>query len=264
MTRIRLLLDGASEGSWNMAVDEALLESAAKTRIPSLRFYDWDQAWLSLGYFQRFGDRSQHAASLSCPVVRRASGGGAIVHDRQLTYSLAWPAPRADHGPWQQLVHDVHHALVDALGDWCIPAAICPPASPHDALPKSDPRPTRPNTAEAAFLCFQRHEPGDVLLANPTGTHKIAGSAQRRSRGAILQHGSVQWTHSVHAPEVLGIADLARQSRSPCELRDGWTERLTARWGGSFVVDRLSEAEITSARTHQQSRFGNPVWTARR
>src|SRR5688500_20216584 len=87
----RLLLDVPAPGAWNMAVDEALLESAALENRCTLRFYRWSEPTLSLGYFQRYEDRRQHAASLSCACVRRASGGGAILHDHELTYSLAVP-----------------------------------------------------------------------------------------------------------------------------------------------------------------------------
>ena len=80
-----------------MAVDETLLFDAAENGTATLRFYSWDEPTLSLGYFQRYADREQHTASRTCAVVRRQTGGGAILHDRELTYSLALPAqPSAD------------------------------------------------------------------------------------------------------------------------------------------------------------------------
>src|SRR5688500_9559950 len=91
MSALRVITDPPASGAWNMAVDEALLESAATGSVATLRFYEWHEPTLSLGYFQPAADREQHAASRACPLVRRASGGGAIVHDRELTYSLAWP-----------------------------------------------------------------------------------------------------------------------------------------------------------------------------
>src|SRR5687767_13677741 len=90
MPTLRLLIDPPASGAWNMAVDEALLASAA-AGVATLRFYTWSQPTLSLGYFQHAHQRDAHAASRSCPLVRRASGGGAILHDRELTYSLAVP-----------------------------------------------------------------------------------------------------------------------------------------------------------------------------
>ena len=75
-----------------MAVDEVLLDAAAVREQLSLRFYGWSEPTLSLGYFQRVADRKQHIASRECPLVRRLSGGGAILHDDELTYSFATPA----------------------------------------------------------------------------------------------------------------------------------------------------------------------------
>ena len=75
-----------------MGVDEALLMDAVENGVATLRFYQWSEPTLSLGYFQRYADREQHTASRNCAVVRRQTGGGAILHDRELTYSLALPA----------------------------------------------------------------------------------------------------------------------------------------------------------------------------
>src|SRR5690242_18095105 len=91
----RLLIDSAVDGPRSMAIDEALLESAAGGGPLTLRFYQWSEPTLSLGYFQRYEDRSLHPASLDCPIVRRPTGGGAILHDKELTYSLALPGKLA-------------------------------------------------------------------------------------------------------------------------------------------------------------------------
>jgi lipoate-protein ligase A len=71
----RLLIDGPAGGPWNMAVDEILLETTSSTGRAALRFYQWREPTLSLGYFQRFDDRSAHPTSGRLPVVRRSSGG---------------------------------------------------------------------------------------------------------------------------------------------------------------------------------------------
>src|SRR4051794_9804512 len=90
-TRSQLIIDPPCDGAWNMALDEALLLSAERDGIGALRFYTWREPTLSLGYFQPHADRAAHAASKNCTLVRRASGGGAILHDRELTYSIALP-----------------------------------------------------------------------------------------------------------------------------------------------------------------------------
>ena len=94
MTPCRQILSEPTDGASNMALDEALLESAAAAGAnvrPTLRIYGWPRPTLSLGYFQRAADREMHEASGECDLVRRPSGGGAILHDRELTYALVLP-----------------------------------------------------------------------------------------------------------------------------------------------------------------------------
>ena len=78
MVRVRLIIDPPASGAWNMAADEAMLLSAERTGISTVRLYSWERPTLSLGYFQATVLRDQHAASRDCPIVRRSSGGGAI------------------------------------------------------------------------------------------------------------------------------------------------------------------------------------------
>src|SRR3989454_11069569 len=89
----RLLHDPPGEGAWNMAVDEVLLDGvAAGSGPPTLRFYTWTPACLSLGYFQPFSVVNvEGCRGLGVDVVRRPTGGRAILHDRELTYSVALP-----------------------------------------------------------------------------------------------------------------------------------------------------------------------------
>ena len=218
-----LLLDPPASGAWNMAVDEALLEAAAAEGQSTLRFYRWAEPTLSLGYFQTYGDHFQHEASRGCAVVRRPSGGGAILHDRELTYSLAVPERHPLAATRLRTYRAVHQALIAALGRWGIEAGMltcseaspartatssprsgraCPPLTMAEATAGKPARFTA-EIAEAGrdfarepFLCFQRRSPGDVLV----GGVKVAGSAQRRCRGAVLQHGSLLLARSPAAP----------------------------------------------------------------
>ena len=145
-----------------MAVDEVLLEWAAQSGGGWWRFYQWAQPTLSLGYFQEYARRAGHAASRGIACTRRLTGGGAIVHDRELTYSLAVPA-----GHRLALVRDrlyalVHQSLIATLADWSVAAALYPAAAgPATTAPLAEP-----------FLCFERRAAGDVVV----GPAKIAGS----------------------------------------------------------------------------------------
>jgi lipoate-protein ligase A len=242
----RLITTDAAAGAWNMSVDEALLEWAGSSGQTCLRFYGWRPATLSLGYFQSVASRQRHAASVGLPIVRRASGGGAIVHDDELTYSFAMPLRDRFATEVQSLVAIFHQSLVDVLGDWGIRAVLCT---------------SRPsNQASEAFLCFQRHTPDDVLI----GEHKVAGSAQRRHRRAMLQHGSLLLGGSPHAPELPGIRDLVSQSITANELRSAWAQRLEPHLGLRLSESELTAQDLVRTRVWQRQRFGAATWTNKR
>src|SRR6476660_1233785 len=110
-----------------MAVDEVLLIDTAEHNTATLRFYSWSEPTLSLGYFQRYADRQYHAASSACAVVRRQTGGGAILHDRELTYSLALPASHPLAKQNEKLYQIVHEAFVEILSSPNQPLAVAHP-----------------------------------------------------------------------------------------------------------------------------------------
>ena len=175
--QLRLLDDAPLPGPINMARDEALLHAVERGEAgPTLRLYRWDPPTISLGYFQCYADYEalpEPAGSL--PVVRRLTGGGAILHDLELTYSLTLPLdhPALREGP-NRLYELAHDAVIAVLGELTLPAHR--EGSTDDSGPRRGP-----------FFCFARRHRLDVLV----GTDKIAGSAQRRTRKAVLQHGSI-------------------------------------------------------------------------
>lgn len=243
---LRVILDPPASGAWNMAVDEALLvgDSADVT----LRFYEWQEPTLSLGYFQSLVDRSQHSASQSCPAVRRASGGGAILHDRELTYSLVAPVAQRFGVAAAQLYDLAHQSLCEVLSDWNIQAHLC---APKELCPAT--------TAEP-FLCFQRRSLGDVLL----GEHKICGSAQRRHQARLLQHGSLLLARSSAAPELPGVGELTATPPGLSDVRSAWQARLAHRLQLKPTEKLMDAKEISLAREIAEGKFGNPKWTAKR
>jgi len=255
---IKLLIDPPASGDWNMAVDEALLEAAANGTA-TLRLYQWTPATLSLGYFQAAALRQSHSASLACPLVRRASGGGAILHDRELTYSLALPQPASKPQTAAVLYDSIHDSLIAALAEFDVVATRHGPAGGSSSQP-------RQNAAEP-FLCFQRRAQGDILC----GEHKIVGSAQRRRRGAVLQHGSILLARSLHAPELPGIEELSGASLPRAaggsllsELISAWLPRLTARLRASFQSWELPPSIESRAKSLLEARFGSAAFTHQR
>lgn len=247
MKPARLLCDPPASGAANMAVDEALLLTAAAHGEATLRYYTWSEATLSLGYFQSHHDRESHAASATCPLVRRATGGGAIVHHHELTYSFVAPLSERLSADAEALYYAFHETLIDTLRTLGVDARLCDrPAS----FPKG----------EEPFLCFQRRAKGDVL----SGDFKITGSAQRRHAGAVLQHGSILLMQSEHAPELPGIAELAGRVISPPELLTAWLPGLGRRLGIEPTPGELTKLEWLAAADIEHEKFLNPAWTGRR
>ena len=123
--RCRLLRHAPTGGAWNMAVDEMLLEQAEGRAAACLRFYRWSEPTLSLGYFQTYADRRQHGPSLRCAAVRRLTGGGAILHDAELTYSIVLPSSHPLAARRDELYRAVHGCLIEALGQLGIAARLC-------------------------------------------------------------------------------------------------------------------------------------------
>lgn len=248
-TPCRVVMDSPRDGVWNMAVDEALLQSAAARNEPTLRCYRWSEPTLSLGYFQSYADRQSHAESRQAAIVRRSSGGGAIVHDDELTYSLSIPP----NSPWasdtQQLYDAVHSALVEVLAAHGIVATLRPAPPP---LPRG----------EEPFLCFQRAAAGDVLVQGV----KIAGSAQRRTQTGVLQHGSLLLGQSAQAPQLPGLVELAGSRLAPPLLAQQWTAAMFERlhWQDAAAAAGLLPEETSAAAEISQARYGNPQWTRRR
>jgi lipoate-protein ligase A len=228
-----------------MALDEALLEAAQSEGIATLRFYSWREPTLSLGYFQATADRGLHPASAGCALVRRASGGGAILHDCELTYSIALPHGHLLARRAQDLYETVHESLIKALAGMGIAA------KKFDGSRRSLDQP---------FLCFERREPGDVIA----GGMKIGGSAQRRQRGAVLQHGSVLLGRSPLAPELPGVRELFSAEVNIEMLRQAWLARLAKPLSVDVSEWTIPDSIVGQAREIARKKFGDASWTKRR
>lgn len=210
-------------GAWNMAVDAALLARYLSGSRAAFRLYEWSEPTLSVGHFQQ--DREEIPAELAdLPCVRRLSGGGAILHDRELTYSCVVPArhPLA-HQPLR--LYDAMHARIIAiLTEFGVSARL---------RGAEQARPGGP------FLCFARGDERDIVF----GEHKIVGSAQRRRKGGVLQHGSLLLERSPFAPEFPGLNDLASPSHRI--KRDDLYQRLASELPRELGV-RFKMADVSA------------------
>lgn len=255
-----LLLDPPAPGAWNMAVDEALLEAAASDGRCTLRFYQWSEPTLSLGYFQAYADREKHAASLGRSAVRRTSGGGAILHDFDLTYSLAVPQNHPLAADRLRTYRVVHDALVEVLAQWEIAALLYASDTPGAGCGDGTTAKLGPTDGREPFLCFQRRSPGDVLV----GGEKIAGSAQRRCRGAVLQHGSVLFARSEAAPELPGLKELSGRMISVEEIQQAWLDKLSRALNLAWRRGELSEECRRRAAALATEKYASRAWTGAR
>jgi lipoate-protein ligase A len=247
MTVCLLYHDEPKSGIANMATDELLLLHAVEQEKTSLRFYSWIAPTLSIGYFQSAEDRCQHPASADCTLVRRASGGGAILHDVELTYSLAMPCSSRFGSAASEPYDLAHETLISTLRSWNIQA--------DKATARDVDRP-----GSNAFLCFQRRTVGDVLI----GDSKIAGSAQRRFKSGLLQHGSILLSRSRSAPELPGIRELASRCLSPSELAFAWQEEIQRRTCWTLEPASPTDGDLERIEEIAIAKFGCSKWTFRR
>lgn len=243
----RLIIDSPSSAAWNMALDQAILDSVSAGAGPVLRFYEWDVPTLSLGYFQSLGDRSGHSASHSIPVVRRSTGGGAIVHHHELTYSLTLPITDRAATSVQRIYDRVHSAIRNTMLEFGV------------ALERAGQRPAPPTPP---FLCFQRRAEEDLLCAG----YKVGGSAQRRTARAVLQHGSLLLNVSQFAPELPGITDLSGRHIQRSEIYEALCKHLPPQQGPptEWVKSSPFETELKQADNWVEKRFTEPGWLNRR
>jgi lipoate-protein ligase A len=173
MRHWRLLLSPPMSGPDNMALDEALMGRARRTGETVLRVYSWSRPTLSLGRHQRarglYDEGALHRTGTD--VVRRPTGGRALLHHREVTYSVTAPLQK-DAGV-AVVYSRINALLVNALNALGVRAE-------HAAPTARAPRP-------GAAPCFAEPAAGELVLDR----RKLVGSAQWRDDGALLQHGSI-------------------------------------------------------------------------
>jgi lipoate-protein ligase A len=242
---LHVLHDPPLDGPTNMARDEYLLDSN-EYGPAVVRIYGWEPPTISLGCFQRHaqvGKLPEDVRGLA--VVRRPTGGGAILHDREVTYclvvddslSIARQPPIALY----RFVHELWH---DALAAGGQPSEMAP-----DDLPMPSPR-------NGPFFCFKEPGPTDLII----GKEKLLGSAQRRIPGRVLQHGSLLLGRRF-APHP--GADLG-EPQPECVAR--WVESFLDRLARSLALERR-DAQWTSGQLamvdKRRQHYISDAWTRR-
>jgi len=177
----RLLIDETADAAWNMAADEAMLLSLASGEaLPTLRFYTWKPAAISLGYFQRADaeiDRTA-CARQGISVVRRLTGGRAVLHDLEVTYSLVVREgePYIPSGVSASYLF-FSRGIVAGLARLGVAAQM----QTTEIEERGNARTIR------SAACFDAPSQYEITV----GGRKIVGSAQVRKDGVLLQHGSI-------------------------------------------------------------------------
>lgn len=248
-----VLRDPRSSGAWNMARDEALARTLQDGEAV-LRLYGWDRPTISFGRNEPTRDRYSPAegARLGYTFVRRPTGGRAVLHDDELTYSVILPARSA--GGVRNAYHRINRALAAALSQLgaLVRLAEGSGAAPLDAGP-----------------CFQSPAPGEVTVDG----RKLVGSAQAKIGRALLQHGSV-----LLGGDQSGLTSVSLDGAeigAPVTLREvvpgaadddvsaAVVEAMQNEFRGEWVDGRPMEATDDVARELIDSRYGLERWTWR-
>lgn len=230
--------DAPNSGIFNMSMDAALLQIAGERERSTVRIYQWSEPTITVGYFQGL-TRSRESAFSELPIVRRLSGGGAILHDQEVTYSVVLPASHAARQHPSEVYEMVHRGIIELLmatGVRCLLRSEFDAMHPRSELAETD------GTAEP-FLCFLRKNPNDIVHSSGI---KITGSAQRRRKGVILQHGSIILRASRLANQVLGIEDL-EPTFSAAEFRRSLPLSIAGSISHSLGFRCYTEAETSLA-----------------
>ena len=224
----------AADAALNMAVDEALLLTAAERGRPLLRVYSWLRPSVSVGYVQKF---PAHLADKQ-EIVRRSTGGGLVYHGSGVdtTYTVVVPP---DHRLCTMSTTDaycaIHKAVATALEHGVVVGRV--PSRGVAPVPDSRAEDRGPTTADRSYECFQNPVYGDVVVEDK----KLAGAAQRRTKRGMLHQGSI-------AARVMAE-----------ELKRGFSETL----GVTFGDYQLSTAEHALAESLAGEKYTTDAWNRR-
>ncbi|MGH7466546.1 MAG: lipoate--protein ligase family protein [Longimicrobiales bacterium] len=241
-------------GAFNMAVDHVLLERVQRGGPPALRFYRWQPACLSLGRNQPACTQQSRLEALAPDIVRRPTGGLAVLHDQELTYSVA--APASTFGSPRAAYEAINQALLRGLLSLGVPAAALTADSTRSSF-------------RGAGSCFAGSAPGEVGVDG----RKMVGSAQRYERRTILQHGSIlldgdqsmadEWFGwSAHAESSTALGRVLPRLPDQRELLDVFGRSFEQQLGIALAPACLGSIEL--ARVHELTdHYRSAAWTWR-
>jgi lipoate-protein ligase A len=268
----RLIRSDHCDGPWNMSADEAIMGAvAAGDQPPTLRLYGWQPHALTLGYHQPFGEGidADECARRGFDIVRRPTGGRAILHADELTYSVCI---RQDQVPGGESVmrsyREISRGIIAGLELLGAGVSLGDEDNGRDATPA--------NTVRS--MCFAKTARCDLQAAG----RKVVGSAQVRRDGAILQHGSIPLTIDLQTqaavmpgerPEVdasrtladaaMSVSELLGRPVSFEELGEAVAEGFAAAMGATLAPADLSPSEHEVAEQLRADKYADPAFTRR-
>jgi lipoate-protein ligase A len=265
----RLLITPPAHGAWNMAVDESILEHIGRGEsAPTLRLYAWNPPCLSLGHAQPFSDvDATRLKQRGWEVVRRATGGRAILHTDELTYSVIAPPnePRVE-GSVLESYNRLAQALLLAVKELEIPVEMKEGKANESATPNP--------------VCFEVPSTYEITVNGK----KLIGSAQARKKEGVLQHGSLPLTgdltricqalvfenESAREEASKRLLERATTVESALGAEISWEKAKQAfihafetQLGLSFESGDLSESESKRAEELVKEKYAHPSWTER-
>jgi lipoate-protein ligase A len=253
----RLLLTPPLGGADNMALDEALMDRARLSREAVFRVYEWAEPTLSFGRNQTAVGAydPEVARARGVAVVRRPTGGRALLHHREFTYSVTAPVESAPS--LRESYHRINRLLVTGLRQLDVPVTIAAPVG----------RAMRPTAAP----CFEQPAAGELIVNG----RKLVGSAQWRDEGAMLQHGSILVEDDQHMVAELSGNPLM-QPPPAATLHEAMGRRPTIEEVAAALFDAVRSLECRTAcelemdsdldQSTQRAleRYRNESWTWRR
>jgi lipoate-protein ligase A len=242
---IRLLRTGHNNAYWNMAVDEVLMKSVRDSTIetPTLRLYGWSPSAVSIGYFQSMQQEvnSEICKKTGVDLVRRITGGGAVLHDSELTYSF--------------ITRKYPQNILESYILICDPIISC-----LANLGFNEPR----------FVPLN-----DVLVDGK----KVSGNAQTRKEGILLQHGTILLNVDIEKmfnvlkipPQKIQdklISDLKQRvrglNRTFEEISVALEQAFSTKFAAKLVVDKITSQECIDTQMLIETKYGTQAWNWRR
>ncbi|MBK6940584.1 MAG: lipoate--protein ligase family protein [Planctomycetes bacterium] len=239
---VRLIRSGPCHPFLNMALDEALAATP-----PTLRFYAFQPFGLSLGYFQDAADFDDAwLAAREFVAVRRATGGSAIAHAHDVTFSIV-SVPDA---PWfagdvKTSYARIHAGIARGLRHLGV-----------SAVPRDDGAARSDSGRSAEAICFYKATSFDLVADG----RKLVGSAQRRTPGRVLHHGSIPIARNVLAPDAACLVDLLGRTPTPTEVEDALLAGFADELGWTYELATPSATESDRADELVRLKYGTTRW----